>query len=90
MNTPHLPDKAMLGYKALRGSKGLLNILSKSASPLQVSGLLGNRAGAHPLQTAEAEWRSLSFRSVDIENTERNRRDVAVTDSSSLPQPPAR
>lgn len=40
MNTAHLPDKAMLGYKALIGSKGLLNILSKSTSPLQVSGLL--------------------------------------------------
>lgn len=40
MNTTHLPDKAMLGYKALIGSKGLLNILSKSTSPLQVSALL--------------------------------------------------
>lgn len=40
MNTPHSPDKAMLGYKALIGPKGLLNILSKSTSPLQVSGLL--------------------------------------------------
>lgn len=85
MNTAHLPDKAMLGYKALIGSKGLLNILSKSTSPLQVSGLL-----VLTLYKLQRQNGSLSFRSVDIKNRERSRRDVAVTDSSSPLQPPIR
>lgn len=85
MNIAHLPDKAMLGYKALIGSKGLLNILSKSTSPLQVSGLL-----VLTLYKLQRQNGSLSFRSVDIKNRERSRRDVAVTDSSSPLQPPIR